>query len=130
ALQDSGYAETIALAGLAKRLEELWLPDDDFPIILPRNSEGLYLLQRIRDEAHRFALKHQQKQRQRTLKSSLADIPGIGKDRQERLLKHFGSVKDIQKATSKDIAQVPGIGAKLAEVIVQYFAQDHSKTKS
>ena len=101
----------VALCGLAKRLEEVWLPGEDFPVILPRTSEGLYLLQRVRDEAHRFAITfHRQRRSKRMTASALDNVPGLGETRRKALLRHFGSLKRLAAATSEEIAEVPGIG--------------------
>jgi excinuclease ABC subunit C len=109
----------IALCGLAKRLEEVWVPDDDDPVILPRTSEGLYLLQRVRDEAHRFAIAHHRQRRAKAMTGSvLDDIPGLGPTRRRALLKTFGSVKKLKAADAEEIANVPGIGPATAESIV------------
>ncbi|MFC4565342.1 excinuclease ABC subunit UvrC [Nocardiopsis mangrovi] len=117
ALDELGI-DDIAVCGLAKRLEEVWLPDDDDPVILPRTGEGLYLLQRVRDEAHRFAITyHRQKRAKALTGSALDDMPGLGPTRRTALLKHFGSVKRLAEATAEEIAEVPGIGARLAESI-------------
>lgn len=116
ALQDSGHTE-IALCGIAKRLEEIWLPGDDFPVILPRTSEALYLVQRLRDEAHRFAITHQRKRRRRDISTVLSEIPGLGEVRIKKLLRHFGSVAALRGASPAHIEEVPGIGAVLAETI-------------
>lgn len=113
----------IALGGLAKRLEEIWLPDEEDPVILPRSSEGLYLLQRIRDEAHRFAISHHRTRRRAAMtRSVLDDIPGLGPARRQALLKHFGSVKKLREATPEEISAVPGIGKSIAETISQALA--------
>lgn len=125
ALIESGFEGSIALAGIAKRLEELWLPGNDYPAILSRNSEGLYLLQRLRDEAHRFALRHQKVQRKTTITSALDSLSGVGEDRRKRLLKAFGSIKKIRQATIEEIAAVPGFGPKLATQIVEQLKQDN-----
>ncbi|HWV48838.1 MAG TPA: excinuclease ABC subunit UvrC [Microbacterium sp.] len=116
ALKDAGHTE-IALCGIAKRLEEIWLPGDDFPVILPRTSEALYLLQRLRDEAHRFAITHQRKRRRRDISSTLAEVPGLGAARIKVLLKHFGSVTRLRAATIAEIEEVQGIGPALAQGI-------------
>jgi excinuclease ABC subunit C len=109
----------VALCGLAKRLEEVWLPGEDFPLVLPRTSEGLYLLQRVRDEAHRFAITyHRQKRSQRMTASELDDIPGLGEGRRKALLKHFGSLRKLRAATPAEITEVPGIGRRTADAIV------------
>jgi excinuclease ABC subunit C len=107
----------IQLAGIAKRLEELWLPDSDFPVILPRNSDALFLVQRIRDEAHRFAITYQRARRKRDIASVLADVPGLGPARVKELLRHFGSVAELKKAGVEQIAEVRGIGPRLAATV-------------
>jgi excinuclease ABC subunit C len=110
--------DDIAVCGLAKRLEEVWMPGEEYPVILPRSSEGLYLLQRVRDEAHRFAINyHRQKRAQAATTSALDDVPGLGPARRKTLLKHFGSVRKLGAATVEEIAAVPGIGPKLALTI-------------
>jgi excinuclease ABC subunit C len=116
ALADAGHEE-IALCGIAKRLEEVWMPGEDYPVILPRTSEALYLLQRLRDEAHRFAITHQRRRRRRDIQSVLAEIPGLGEARIKALLRHFGSVAALRKATPEEIAELPGVGPKLAAAI-------------
>jgi len=118
ALDDSGVTG-IQLCGIAKRLEEIWLPDSDFPVILPRNSDALFLFQRIRDEAHRFAITFQRQKRKSDVTSMLADIPGLGPNRVSLLLKHFGSVARLRAADAAAITEVKGIGAALAEQIVE-----------
>ncbi|GAA1018343.1 UvrABC system protein C [Acrocarpospora pleiomorpha] len=118
ALDELGV-DDVAVCGLAKRLEEVWLPGDDQPVILPRSSEGLYLLQRVRDEAHRFAITYHRAKRSRTLKeSALDEVPGLGPARRQALLRHFGSVKRLSDATAEEIREVPGIGPSTAEAIV------------
>jgi excinuclease ABC subunit C len=113
----------IALVGLAKRLEEIWFPDQSYPVILPRHSEALYLVQRIRDEAHRFAITFHRSKRSRLMLESLLDeIPHLGEVRRQALLDHFGSVAALKKATNDEIAAVPGIGPKTAESIVSAIA--------
>lgn len=121
ALRDSGHEE-IALCGIAKRLEEVWLPDDDFPVILPRSSEALYLLQRLRDEAHRFAITHQRKKRGRDITTVLAEVPGLGESRIKALLRHFGSVSKLKQASPEEIQELPGIGPRLAASIHSHLA--------
>ncbi|MFC7789501.1 excinuclease ABC subunit UvrC [Microbacterium sp. MAHUQ-60] len=116
ALRDSGRTD-IALCGIAKRLEEIWLPDDEFPVILPRTSEALYLVQRLRDEAHRFAITHQRRRRRRDISSVLSEIPGLGESRIKALLRHFGSVTALRAATVEQICEVSGIGPTLAASI-------------
>ncbi|MEU6909780.1 excinuclease ABC subunit UvrC [Streptomyces coeruleorubidus] len=123
ALDDLGI-DDIAVCGLAKRLEEVWLPGDDDPVVLPRTSEGLYLLQRVRDEAHRFAITYQRTKRSKRFRSSpLDDVPGLGDTRKQALLKHFGSLKKLRSATIDQICEVPGIGRKTAETIAAALAQ-------
>ena len=108
----------VAVVGLAKRLEEVWLPADDNPVILPRTSDALYLLQRVRDEAHRFAIRYQRQKRSKRVQESVLDgIPGLGQVRKAALIKHFGSVKKIREATVAEIAAVPGFGTRTAEVV-------------
>ncbi|MBA8816242.1 excinuclease ABC subunit C [Microbacterium halimionae] len=121
ALEDSGHTE-IALCGIAKRLEEVWLPGEDYPVILPRASESLYLLQRLRDEAHRFAITHQRKRRKRDITTVLSDVPGLGASRIRALLRHFGSVSALRGATVEQITELPGIGPKLAASVQQHLA--------
>ena len=123
ALGELGITD-IALCGLAKRLEEVWLPNNADPLIFPRNSEGLYLLQRIRDEAHRFAITFHRSRRSKVMLESLLDeIPGLGSARRTALLDRFGSVSAIRKAPVSELATTPGIGEKLAETIAQSLAQ-------
>ncbi len=108
----------IALCGLAKRLEEVWLPGEEFPLILPRTSEGLYLLQRLRDEAHRFAITHHRGRRSQAMVESLLDgVPGLGEVRRKSLLTYFGSMKKLRAASVDEIAQVPGFGPRLAQAV-------------
>jgi len=110
--------DDVAVCGLAKRLEEVWLPGEDYPVILPRSSEGLYLLQRVRDEAHRFAITyHRQKRGKAATTSALDDVPGLGPARRKALLKQFGSVRKLGAASMEEIAVVPGIGPRLAATI-------------
>ncbi|WP_459715187.1 excinuclease ABC subunit UvrC [Actinophytocola sp. KF-1] len=110
--------QDVAVIGLAKRLEEVWLPADPEPTILSRTSEGLYLLQRVRDEAHRFAVAyHRQKRSKRMTTSALDGIPGLGQSRKAALLKHFGSLKRLRQASVDDISGVPGIGAHTAALV-------------
>ncbi|GAA5166597.1 MULTISPECIES: excinuclease ABC subunit UvrC [Amycolatopsis] len=109
----------VAVIGLAKRLEEVWLPADPDPVILPRTSEALYLLQRVRDEAHRFAIRyHREKRSKRLQVSALDGVPGLGQTRRAALIKHFGSVKKLRQAGVDEIAQVPGVGRRTAEAVV------------
>ncbi len=114
----------IAVCGLAKRLEEVWLPRNPDPVILPRRSEGLYLLQRVRDEAHRFAVAYHRQRRAKAARVSVLDeIPGLGPARRKALIKQFGSVKKLRMATSEEIAMVPGIGRKIAATVVETLGQ-------
>ena len=123
ALSELGI-DDVALVGLAKRLEEVWIPAREFPVILPRTSEGLYLLQRVRDEAHRFAIAfHRQRRSKAMTASALDDIPGLGEVRRKALLKHFGSVKRLKEASVDQMQEVAGIGAALAGTI--HLALDH-----
>jgi excinuclease ABC subunit C len=115
--------DDVALVGLAKRLEEVWLPGDPYPAILPRTSEGLYLLQRVRDEAHRFAITyHRQKRSKAMTVSALDGVPGLGDTRRKALLARFGSVKRLRAATAEQIAEVPGIGPRTAAAVVVALA--------
>jgi excinuclease ABC subunit C len=117
ALDELGIVD-IPVVGLAKRLEEVWVPGQEDPVILRRSSEGLYLLQRIRDEAHRFAITHHRSRRSKSMVESLLDdVPGLGEVRRKTLLKHFGSLKKLREADAADIAQVPGIGPTTATAI-------------
>lgn len=122
ALDELGI-DDIAVCGLAKRLEEVWLPDDDDPVVLPRSSEGLYLLQRVRDEAHRFAITYQRAKRAKRIRTSpLDDVTGLGETRKQALIKHFGSVKKLRQATIEEICEVPGIGRRTAESVAAALA--------
>jgi excinuclease ABC subunit C len=115
--------EDVYVVGLAKRLEEVWLPDSDFPVILPRASAGLYLLQRIRDEAHRFAISfHRQKRGKAMTVSALDGVPGLGASKRKALLARFGSVKAIKAATAQELTSAKGIGPSLAEAVVRHFS--------
>ncbi|RSS84062.1 excinuclease ABC subunit UvrC [Streptomyces sp. WAC06614] len=123
ALDELGI-DDVAVCGLAKRLEEVWLPGEDDPVVLPRTSEGLYLLQRVRDEAHRFAIQYQRAKRGKRLRTGpLDDVPGLGESRKQALVKHFGSVKKLRQATIDQICEVPGIGRKTAEAVAAALAQ-------
>ncbi|WP_329093992.1 MULTISPECIES: excinuclease ABC subunit UvrC [unclassified Streptosporangium] len=118
ALDELGV-DDVAVCGLAKRLEEVWLPGEDLPVILARSSEALYLLQRVRDEAHRFAITYHRSKRSKSVKeSALDEVPGLGPARRQALIKHFGSVKRLREATAAQICEVPGIGPSTAETIV------------
>ncbi|WP_046528472.1 excinuclease ABC subunit UvrC [Cellulomonas sp. FA1] len=115
--------DDVALCGLAKRLEEVWVPGEEYPVILQRSSEGLYLLQRVRDEAHRFAITAHRKRRSKGMTASaLDDVPGLGPARKAALLRHFGSVKRLRAASAEEIATVPGMGARTAEAVVAALA--------
>ncbi|HXH78573.1 excinuclease ABC subunit UvrC [Nocardioides sp.] len=121
----------IPVCGLAKRLEEVWLPAEEDPVILARTSEGLYLLQRIRDEAHRFAITHHRSRRSKSMvESALDDVPGLGEVRRKTLLKHFGSLKKLRLAEAEEIALVPGIGPRTAEAIKAAVATAESTRKN
>ncbi|WP_030746068.1 excinuclease ABC subunit UvrC [Streptomyces griseus] len=123
ALDELGI-DDIAVCGLAKRLEEVWLPGEDDPVVLPRSSEGLYLLQRVRDTAHDFAIRYQRSKRTKRLRSSpLDDVPGLGDTRKQALIKHFGSVKRLRQATIEQICEVPGFGRKTAEAVAVALAR-------
>ena len=118
ALADAGVTG-IRLCGIAKRLEEIWVPDSDYPLILPRNSDALFLFQRIRDEAHRFAITYQRVKRKSDITSVLEEIPGLGPARIRELLRHFGSVTQLRLAEPAVIAEVKGIGPGLADTIAR-----------
>ncbi|MET8559642.1 excinuclease ABC subunit UvrC [Streptomyces flaveolus] len=123
ALDELGI-DDIAVCGLAKRLEEVWVPGEDDPVVLPRTSEGLYLLQRVRDEAHRFAITYQRTKRAKRFRAGpLDDVPGLGETRKQALIKHFGSVKKLRSATIEQIQEVPGVGRKTAATIAVALAQ-------
>ncbi len=134
ALDELGI-DDIPVCGLAKRLEEVWLPARtgraDDPVILPRSSEGLYLLQRVRDEAHRFAIAHHRGRRSKSMVESLLDdVPGLGEVRRKTLLRHFGSLKKLREAEVDEIALVPGIGPRTAEAIkAAVAAGDATRTR-
>ncbi|MBB5869253.1 excinuclease ABC subunit C [Allocatelliglobosispora scoriae] len=115
----------VSVCGLAKRLEEVWQPDEPMPVILPRTSEGLYLLQRCRDEAHRFAITfHRERRSKRMIASTLDDIPGLGEARRKALLRQFGSLKKLALASAEEIATVPGVGPRTAEAVVAALRGD------
>ncbi|MDP9886133.1 excinuclease ABC subunit C [Sinomonas atrocyanea] len=118
ALAELGIGDEVRVVGLAKRLEEVWLPEGDFPVILPRASQGLYLLQRIRDEAHRFAITFHRQRRAKSMTASLLDeVPGLGPARQKAVLAHFGSLKRLRAASVTEITDVNGVGPSLAAAI-------------
>ncbi|NAZ87392.1 excinuclease ABC subunit UvrC [Kineococcus indalonis] len=122
ALADAGVVD-VALCGLAKRLEEVWLPGEEHPLVLPRTSQGLFLLQRVRDEAHRFAIAYHRSKRSRSMTTSALDgVPGLGQARRAALLKHFGSVKKLRAATVEEVAAVPGFGPRTAAAVVEALA--------
>ena len=130
ALDELGI-DDIPICGLAKRLEEVWLPGEEDPVILPRTSEGLYLLQRVRDEAHRFAIGHHRSRRSRTMvESTLDDVPGLGEVRRRTLLKHFGSLKRLREASVEELTQVPGIGERTAVAIKEAVATASAKRQT
>jgi excinuclease ABC subunit C len=123
ALDELGVVD-VAVCGLAKRLEEVWLPGEDGPVILPRSSEGLYLLQRVRDEAHRFAITYHRSKRAAALTTSeLDDVPGLGPARRATLLRRFGSVRKLRAASVPEIAAVPGLGRQTAEAVYRALHQ-------
>ena len=118
ALDELGVTD-VALCGLAKRLEEVWLPGLEEPVILPRTSEGLYLLQRVRDEAHRFAIAYHRQKRSKAMTAGALDgVAGLGETRRKALLRHFGSVKRLKAATLDEVMEVPGVGRRTAELVV------------
>ena len=125
ALNDLGITD-INIVGLAKRLEEIWLPNDPFPTILPRGTEALFLLQRVRDEAHRFAITAQRQKRKSSIATELLNIEGLGEKRVTALLRRFGSAKRLRAATFEEIAEVAGIGQVLAESIIANIGQTES----
>uniref|UniRef100_UPI00245587F9 helix-hairpin-helix domain-containing protein n=1 Tax=Nocardia brasiliensis TaxID=37326 RepID=UPI00245587F9 len=109
----------VAVIGLAKRLEEVWVPGESDPVIMPRNSEALFLLQRVRDEAHRFAITfHRSKRSRRMTASALDSVPGLGAARRTALVTHFGSVAKLKEATVEQITEVPGIGLATAKAVL------------
>ncbi len=122
ALDELGV-DDVRVCGLAKRLEEVWLPGEDDPVILPRTSEALYLLQRVRDEAHRVAITYHRQKRGRSMTASALDgVPGLGAARRKSLLTHFGSLKRLREATVEEIQAVPGVGRRTAEAVVAALA--------
>ncbi|WP_075201178.1 excinuclease ABC subunit UvrC [Leucobacter japonicus] len=123
ALAEAGITD-VALCGIAKRLEEIWLPNDPFPVILPRTSEALFLVQRVRDEAHRFAITFQRQRRSTSISSRLSEVPGLGPKRVQALLKHFGSVTRLRAASLAELAAAPGVGEKLGEQILAHLQTD------
>lgn len=127
ALAEVGVTD-VALCGIAKRMEEIWLPNDPFPVILPRTSEALFLVQRIRDEAHRVAISYQRSRRSRSIQTQLSEIPGLGPKRIKQLLKHFGSVARLRSASIEEISALPGFGGTLAETIASRLGRNASAT--
>ncbi|MER5636705.1 excinuclease ABC subunit UvrC [Kitasatospora sp. NPDC002227] len=122
ALDELGI-DDVAVCGLAKRLEEVWLPGESDPVVLPRSSEGLYLLQRVRDEAHRFAISYQRAKRSKRLTAGELDsVPGLGETRRQALLKYFGSLRKLRAATVEQLCEVPGIGRRTAETVAAALA--------
>ncbi|MGP0221307.1 excinuclease ABC subunit UvrC [Paenarthrobacter sp. NCHU4564] len=130
ALADLGI-DDVYVVGLAKRLEEVWLPDSDFPVILPRTSQGLYLLQRIRDEAHRFAITfHRQKRGKAMTVSALDGVPGLGEAKRKALVSHFGSLKKIKAASVEELTSAKGIGPALAAAVVQHLGSQAGEAEA
>jgi excinuclease ABC subunit C len=130
ALDELGI-DDIPVCGLAKRLEEVWLPGKEDPVIMPRTSEGLYLLQRVRDEAHRFAITHHRSRRSKTMVESLLDeVAGLGEVRRKSLLRRFGSLKKLRTATVEEIAEVPGIGPRTAAAIVTSLVEQGDRRQA
>jgi excinuclease ABC subunit C len=127
-LGDLGVTD-VAVVGLAKRLEEVWLPGEEDPAILPRQSEALYLLQRVRDEAHRFAITyHRQKRSTRMTASALDGVPGLGEARRKALIKHFGSLRKLRAASVEEVMEVPGVGRRTAEAVLTALTSDEGAT--
>lgn len=122
ALTEAGITD-VALCGIAKRLEELWLPNDPFPVVLPRTSEALFLVQRARDEAHRFAITFQRKRRSEAIASQLSDVPGLGPKRVQQLLRHFGSAKRLREASLEELSAVPGLGERTAAQVLSHLSR-------
>ena len=126
ALDELGI-DDVPVCGLAKRLEEVWLPGRPDPVVLPRTSEGLYLLQRVRDEAHRFAITHHRNRRSKSMVESLLDdVPGLGDVRRKALMRRFGSLRSLRAATETEIAEVPGIGPRTAAAIIEALAREQA----
>ena len=119
----------VALCGLAKRLEEVWLPGQPDPVIMARTSEGLYLLQRVRDEAHRFAIAYHRQKRSKAMTASALDgVAGLGETRRKALLRHFGSLKNLKQASVEEVMQVPGVGRRTAEAVVSSLTAEPAVT--
>ena len=128
ALDELGI-DDIPVIGLAKRLEEVWVPGQDDPVILARTSEGLYLLQRVRDEAHRFAITHHRNRRSKSMvESVLDDVPGLGEVRRKVLMRHFGSLKKLRAASIDEIAALPGFGQRTATAISEALEKSRRTT--
>jgi excinuclease ABC subunit C len=113
----------IPVCGVAKKLEEIWLPNTQFPVILPRSSDALFMVQRVRDEAHRVAISYQRGTRKKSLRTELTDIPGVGEGTAKVLLKHFKSVTKLKQATREQILEVNGVGPTLADAIQAFFSK-------
>lgn len=127
AVLDELEVTDVTLVGIAKRLEEIWVPGDDEPVILPRNAEAMYLIQRIRDEAHRFAITYHRQQRSKRMRASVLDgVKGLGPARRSELVKHFGSVKALKSASVEEIEQVQGFGPALAQAVYDFLHSDSS----
>jgi excinuclease ABC subunit C len=130
ALDELGV-DDVRVCGLAKRLEEVWLPGREDPVVLPRTSEGLYLLQRVRDEAHRFAIAHHRQRRSKTMtQSALDEVPGLGSVRRKALLRHFGSLKKLKAASVDEIAQVPGVGRHTAQAVARALSSSAAEDRA
>jgi excinuclease ABC subunit C len=113
--------------GLAKRMEEIWKPGAQYPVILPRNSEALFMLQRVRDEAHRFAITlHRNRRSKGMVDSVLDDVPGLGPVKKKAVLAHFGSLKKVADASVAELAEVPGIGPVQADQIWQFLNDENA----
>ncbi len=124
-LDDLGLADEVMLVGLAKRLEEVWLPGEEYPLILPRASEALYLLQRVRDESHRFAITHHRGRRSKAMVESVLDgVPGLGEVRRATLLAHFGSLRKLRSATLDELRLLPGFGPATAQAVLDALAAE------
>ncbi len=127
-LEELGITD-VAVIGLAKRLEEVWVPSEPDPVIMPRNSEGLYLLQRVRDEAHRFAIAYHRSKRSKRMTASVLDsVPGLGEHRRKALVTHFGSIARLKEATVEQITAVPGIGAATAAAVLEALRPEDRET--
>ena len=117
-----GVMDTVPLSSLAKENEELYVPHDPDPILLPRGSQGLFLVQRVRDEAHRFAITyHRQRRSKSAIKSAMDSVPGIGPKRKRTLLRRFGSVAGVKAASLDDLASIPGMTMSLAQKVKEHL---------